>query len=56
MANCVVSIVELGAASPDVWLKLDSYSFRSVKMLYGWNLGHMPKSYGFLVLNMKLEI
>ncbi len=43
-------------ALTDVWLKPDSYGFQSVKILYGRNLGRTPKSYDFLVPNMKLEI
>ncbi len=43
-------------ALPDVWLKPDSNGFWNVKMLYGRNLSHTLKSYGFLVPNMKPEI
>ncbi len=35
---------------PDVRLKPDLYGFQSVKMVYGRNLGHTPKTYGFLVI------
>ncbi len=41
------------AALPNVRLKPDLYGFRSVKTSYGRNLGRSPKSYGFLVSNMK---
>ncbi len=46
----------LHTALPDVWLKPDSYGFQSVKTSYGRNLGRTPKSYSFLVSNMKLKI
>ncbi len=52
----VGALLTLVAALPDVRLKLDSYGFRSVKTSYDRNLGRTPKSYGFLVSNMKLEI